>query len=128
MKDPLKIIQTRKNIGHLPAERGNCLPTAIACFMHLHPEEVFQVQEHYDEDNYQELLDDWIKEKGWKICYLEGHKFDNSFYLVSGLSPRNPNIWHICIYQNGKLWHDPHPDGTGIVTEEDFQELIKIDP
>lgn len=50
----------------------------------------------------------------------------DEYYFVTGQSPRNKDINHIVIYQNGKMVHDPHPDNTGILTEETFQRLVKI--
>lgn len=47
----------------------------------------------------------------------------DQFYFVSGISPRNPNINHITIWQNGLLVHDPHPDNTGITTIDYFSRL-----
>lgn len=128
MKDilPLKHLQTRLHRGALPEERGNCNPTVLACLLHKEVEDVIQIQMFYDSDNWSEMLDDYLAEEGYRFGYWDNHLLDGTFYLVSGISPRNSNIYHVCIYQNGKLWHDPHPDQTGIVTEEDFRTLVKI--
>lgn len=115
-----KLTQTRL---HNPPQRGNCLPTVIACFLDYESaEDVLQIQEIYDkvEDWKSEWLE-WLTEKGLDVGTLGGHVHDDSFYLVTGISPRNPDINHVCIYQNGKLWHDPHPDQTGIINESYFQ-------
>jgi hypothetical protein len=48
----------------------------------------------------------------------------DKFYLVSGLSTRG--VYHICVYKNGELVHDPHPTGEGISTEEIFEAIEKI--
>lgn len=50
----------------------------------------------------------------------------DEYYFVTGISPRNPDIAHIVIYQNGKMIHDPHPDNTGILTEDTFKKLTKL--
>lgn len=120
-----KLIQTR--LHNPPESRGNCYPTALACFMELEsPEDAFQVQEHYDTgEDWGSMLLEWLFSKGWDHGTLSGHQNDDSYYLVIGQSPRNAEVSHICIYQNGKLYHDPHPDGTGILTEEHFQYMIK---
>ncbi len=36
------------------------------------------------------------------------------YYTVSGVSPRHPEVYHIVIYKDGKMVHDPHPDQTGL--------------
>jgi len=120
-----KLTQTR---FHNPPEiRGNCFPTVIACFLDLESaENAFQVQELFGQDDWMIQLLEWLNGKGWDIGTLNGHLYTDEFYLVTGVSPRNPKINHVCIYQNGKLWHDPHPDGTGILTEANFEYLEKL--
>lgn len=118
-----KLIQTRLNS---PTIVGNCFPTAIACFLDLESaEDAFQVQEHYEGDDWVDKLNNWLTQRGWELGNKsDGHTLDSDeFYMVSGISPRNPDTTHICIYQRGKLWHDPHPTGAGILTEDYFYYL-----
>lgn len=113
---------------HSENTRGNCLATVIACFLDCdNVEDVIQIQNHFDTgEDWADKLFNWLWDNGWEKGCLRGHLLNNEFYLVTGVSPRNPKVKHICIYQNGKLWHDPHPDGTGILTEEIFEYLEKI--
>lgn len=114
---------------HVPGvTRGNCLPTVIACFLDLDsPEDAPQVQDQYGVDgiDWRDKLNEWLSERGWEMGSLRGHSNDDEYYLVSGISPRNPKIYHVCIYHKGKLFHDPHPDQTGILAEEYFEYLEK---
>jgi lysozyme family protein len=120
--EPKRLLQTRLYRGQAKEERGNCLPAVIACFLHLDSaEDAIQIQEYYDRDDWHIFLFEWLNGRGWDMGTMPSHVYDNTFYLVSGLSPRGVN--HICIYQNGKLWHDPHPSGDGIKTEEYFEYL-----
>lgn len=92
------------------------------------PEEVLQVQELYDVDeDWNWKLYNWLLERGWEWGGMNEHLYNDEFYIVGGQSPRNPDVNHACIYQNGKLWHDPHPDQTGILTEYSFEYLRKAD-
>lgn len=120
-----KLQQTR--LHNPPLSRGNCYPTAIACFMNLEsPEDALQIQDTYDKvDDWQSDLLMWVNQQGWDLGNLPSHQNDDSYYLVTGVSPRNTDIKHVCIYQNGILWHDPHPDNAGIKTEDYFQYLEK---
>lgn len=125
--EPLKVIQTRLRTGDLPNQRGNCLAAVIASIMHIpNPEDVFQTQLYFHQDDWSVLLDDWLATQGWEMGWLTKHQYDGSYYFVSGLSPRGNNIYHICIYQNGKLWHDPHPSGDGILSEPYMEYLRPI--
>jgi len=124
-----KLIQTRVHKGNDPKERGNCYPTVMACIMDLkNSEEAFQIQEHYDNPNWMGLFVKWINEQGWMLEDLYEHQDDNEFYFVTGPTMRDKTgfIKHICIYLNGKLYWDPHPDNTGLTRENIFSRIIKI--
>lgn len=118
-----KLQQTR--VHNPPEILGNCFPTVIACFLDLNsPEDVIQIQEKYQEINWKVQLQDWLKSKGWIWRRITGHLYDNSFYIVVGQTNRGAK--HVCIYQNGKLYHDPNSCNTGLITEDYFEELKEI--
>ncbi len=124
-----KLIQTRMHDSMKPEERGNCFPTVIACIMGKDsPEDVIQIQEHYkevDEDNlWIDILMKWLLDHGYEWHGLNDHLHDNTFYLVTGKTERG--TVHICIYQNGKLFHDPHPSNKGLVEILNFEYIGKI--
>lgn len=118
-----KLYQTR--IHNPPEVLGNCFPTVIACFLNLDsPEDVIQIQEKYLENDWNVQLQEWLYNKGWVWQTIEGHRYDDSFYTVTGKTNRGAN--HICIYQNGKLYHDPNPCNSGLLTEDIFETFYKI--
>lgn len=43
----------------------------------------------------------------------------DTFYTASGKSSRN--LYHIVIYRNGKLFHDPHPSQEGLIEGTIYQ-------
>lgn len=115
-----KLIQNR--LHNPPEIIGNCFPTVIACFLDKDsPEDVIQIQEYYEEEDWNIRLYNWLIDRGWQWGSLDGHLNSDEFYLVSGLSKRGTT--HVCIYQNGKLFHDPHPDQTGLIEENTFEYL-----
>lgn len=119
-----KLVQTR--LHNPPLSRGNCLPTVIACFLNLNSaEDVIQIQEYYDNKDvvWSEVLEDWLEKKGWSLRTIETHLDNNDFYLVLGKTIRG--TFHVCIYKNGELFHDPHPSQDGLITEEVFEKLVK---
>lgn len=121
----IELKQTRLHRGEKPEERGNCYPTVIACILEMPVEEVIQFQELYDTVWY-EPLNDWLAERGWEFEYLPSHPADDEPYFVTGISPRDPNVRHICIYRSGSMIWDPHPDGRGIITQDNFERLIRL--
>lgn len=48
------------------------------------------------------------------------------FYIASGLSARDSR--HSVIYKNGVLWHDPHPDRTGLTVMDCVDFLRPLYP
>lgn len=115
-----KLTQNRLHISESPKERGNCYPTVIACVMGLDsPEDCIQIQEHYDNTNWYGKLVKWLRVRGWILSQIKGHLNNGEFYFVIGESQRGNS--HICIYRNSELYHDPHPDRTGLVNESSFQ-------
>lgn len=106
---------------------GNCYATVIACLIGAKsPDDVIQIQKHYKDDNWQEILKKWLLDKGWMIENISGHLNDDELYLVIGESPRKKSNYHVCIYMNGRMVHDPHPDNTGIKSTLEFIKLTRI--
>jgi hypothetical protein len=119
-----KLKQTR--LHNPPEILGNCFPTVIACFLDLDsPENAIQIQENYSENSWNEQLDNWLNTKGWRREKIEGHLYNDSFYTVTGSTKRG--TVHICIYKNGKLYHDPHPSNEGLTSEVLFETFTKFE-
>jgi hypothetical protein len=126
-----KLIQTRLHNSEKSNERGNCFPTVIACLMgYESPEDVIQIQEYYkgveeeEDHNWIDVLMQWLNERNYDWYGLEGHQFDDSFYLVTGRTERG--TVHVCIYKNGKLYHDPHPSGKGLTEILNYEIIERI--
>lgn len=119
-----KLQQTR--LHNPPKILGNCFSTVIACFLNLNsPEDVIQIQEKYKEDDWNIQLQEWLLNKGWEWKKIDGHLFNDSYYLVIGKTNRS-NVSHVCIYKNGQLFHDPNPCNEGLITEDYFEIIEPI--
>lgn len=46
------------------------------------------------------------------------------YYFAIGTNPKYPSVKHMCVYKDGKLFHDPHTDDRGLVEEEYFEYVI----
>lgn len=93
------------------------------------------------------MFNGFVASQGYKYKYYYPHtdkilpEYDidlwlkdnpDKFYTASGESPRSTPenyVTHICIYQNGKLYHDPHPSQAGLVegTIYEYKHFYKID-
>ena len=115
-------------------QRGNCLTAVVASLMELPIEDVPNfVQDDVDHDGDADWgwwvrMNHFVRERGSTVEYLRVEGVEDpdfrppepgEFYAVIGVSPRNPKIHHIVIYQDGQMVHDPHPDRTGLVTVTD---------
>lgn len=128
-----KLEQTRFGSSDSPilSERENSYSTVIACFMGMSDaEEAFQIQEHFPEYGNERNISwvlafsKWLEDKGYDWGGLEDHQYDDSLYIVFGVSYRGDS--HACIYKNGQLWHDPHPDGSGLLQEVFFEFIEPV--
>lgn len=114
-----------------PKQYGNCVATCFASIMEISIDEVPKLEDMMDWGQPRGQDIDWI-DVGTKFCESKGYEWkrrikdhlqDGSYYMVIGKSPRG-DFSHCVIYQNGKLAHDPHPDNTGILSEE-YMEVIQ---
>lgn len=137
-------VVVRNSAGYI-IQNGNCYAAVIASLMDLPITEVPNVEVFYrfDDSPWQETMQAFINLMGYelfsddrfRVFHDSAYGIDNGkraeylsyceskYYLVSGKSPRG--VYHICIYLNGKLVHDPHPTREGLLSEEIFQELLK---
>lgn len=129
-----KVMQTVTGYG------GNCESATIATLLGLSIEDVPSFWEGIDAitlnnegqgEAYQANLNRFLKTKGLTSISLgvagEPSESDINWvisiskalgvkHLVSGISPRGHN--HSVIYENGELWHDPHPEGGGVIPSQ----------
>lgn len=100
--------------------RGNCWQACLASLLDLPLDDVphfVDIDEQGGEDWWHSTVT-WLWEKGFAMHVPDTHP-ENGYYLVTGKSPRG-DFYHVVVYRNGELDHDPHPDGAGVLTEEHF--------
>lgn len=101
---------------------GDCLRACICSLLHLTIEEVPHFIEHKPSSKWFNNMEEWLKKKGYKIQFdCEPPKVE--YYMVWGMSPRG--ILHSVIHSDGKLVHDPHPDGGGVIPPQNYVWLVK---
>ena len=109
-------------------KEGNCLLAAIASFFDLSLEEVpdfykvptpawrYVLTRYFEERFHALFMISIPRDK------LESYPFD-PIYFVVGPTERGPDM-HICLYQDGKLLHDPHPSGVGLLEEVEYWYVL----
>jgi hypothetical protein len=138
------MIPVKQTIIHNPPEvNGNCFAAVIASILEMPIEDVLPVQDRFDQQDWHIELFYWLKERGWlwryapefKMMFTEGkipagtthETFKDKPYFVTGKTNRfEGKVDHVCIYMNGQLIHDPHPDNAGLTTFEYFDIIEKL--
>lgn len=123
-------MQTKFGIG------GNCEGATLATLLQLDLKDIPDFWDGCDKTKptckvegakYQENVNNFLKEhnlKSFSIGFEEATDESNLWvidiskgagvkHLVNGISPRG--YMHSVIYEDGELWHDPHPDGGGVI-------------
>jgi hypothetical protein len=100
---------------------GNCFEACLASILDMN---ISDIPMFHEGDWFQRLWQ-WLKEKGLTchgtispedvLTYSDGI---DGYFIVAGESPRGKHIrgGHAVVFKNGKMIHDPHPDGTGVVS------------
>lgn len=100
---------------------GNCWQTVLACVLDLELDEVPHfVQIDVDTElNWFFNTYKWCEKRGLSIVGTPNPPETDDYILVVGKSPRG-DFSHVVIYKDGKMFHDPHPSGEGLATQDDF--------
>lgn len=103
--------------------RGNCLWAAISSITEI-PLEQFKDFEYLLDGTWFPPLWDILTKNGFTYLGMLRDKegilsYDvgiDGYYVVAGGSPRGFKSGHAVVFKNGKMVHDPHPEGAGITT------------
>ena len=128
LKQPKKLFQTK-----FGKPEGNCFSTCLAMLLDLSIEEVPCF--HDEKGKWYQDYRKWLKPLGYDFVSMAPSWSDEQYkpycpqvYCIgSGKSPRG-EFDHSTVYFGNELYHDPHPDGTGVVTLKDFIYLIPLLP
>lgn len=104
--------------------RGNCMQAAMASILDL---KLDQVPDFFEgPKGFWTNVMQFLEARGLML-FEPGKQFvPDCFYLAHGLSSRG--VHHTVVHRGGKLIHDPHPSGEGIIAVEWISMLIPIDP
>ena len=114
--------------------RGNCMSAALASILELPLE---GIPNFYDagptERDWHNALKAWLTGIGYALIEVPitengpGAFHWGGYAIASGPTVRD-NGWHATVWHNGKIVHDPHPDGSGITKLETLEFLYPLDP
>lgn len=108
---PVKQTQFRPEPGH--DDTGNCFAACVATIFELPLKDVPNFVRYPD---WVERLEAWCEDRGYYPVEPYTWLPPKGYAIVTAKSPRGP-FGHSVVYFNGKLAHDPHPDGGGVILE-----------
>jgi len=92
---------------------GNCLRAAVASLLDLSLEEVEPFEDHFDDHTWRQHFEYiWPASRG--LVINSSGEPPPGYSICFGDSPRS-DTGHAVIVLDGRLAHDPHPDGTGVL-------------
>lgn len=113
--------------------RGNCMVATYANVLGIEIykcpafEELFSCQ--YPTSFWFDAVNLWFENMGYKLIQANTQEEipkDVEYYFAYGMS--NRDAVHQVIYKDGKMFFDPHPDNTGILNEQGFEYIVKLNP
>jgi len=107
---------------------GNCLSACIASIFERNLNEVPNFAAARDRwmDSYHAYMD----RLGYRILILQiphdqSRNMPMTHYVVTGQSPR-ADCLHACVGYGGRIIHDPHPDGHGLIYPKDGMYSVDL--
>jgi len=97
--------------------KGDCFRACVASILELPIEEVPNFMED-GEDKFNDHIVDWIKDRTFTIRYVEINNDDDQkefeqttkdHYVIA--IGQNAFCYHAVVWRNGKIVHDPNPNG-----------------
>ena len=109
-------------------EEGNCLQACIASLFEMGLEEV----PHFVlRDDWVGALDGWLGQFDLQSVLVDLERGEGEdmwepygYHLICGKGPR-ADCQHAVVGYNGRVVHDPHPDGGGLEIEESWTLFVK---
>lgn len=110
-------------------QRGNCWSAALASLLDLPLAAVpnFVEIDVLGGPNWWWHTDKYLGLLGYELKWGNRNP-PQGYYIMSGISPRSTEdcvMYHAVIGREGKMVHDPHPDGQGLLNVTQVQYLDK---
>ena len=123
--------QTTFGNGKNGREPGNCFAACIASILEV---PLTEVPNFCATPEWVKELNLWLFPRGFfyvdfrmaEDCPPEEVFCWAGYHVISGDGPRGCR--HSVVGRAGKIVHDPHPSGAGLLTEEEYGFLIPLDP
>ncbi|OPY78311.1 MAG: hypothetical protein A4E65_02334 [Syntrophorhabdus sp. PtaU1.Bin153] len=102
---------------------GNCFEACLASLLNMSIERVPNFGAYGDEGDWMAEVNEWLSQMG--LAYFEARipndeiddffRDKDFFHVMVGHTNRFEHLQHAIVGRKGKMVHDPHPDGVGIL-------------
>jgi hypothetical protein len=104
--------------------RGNCLAAITASLLEIDIGDIPDLLEA--NDGWQAAWTRFCKSRGYEVRYCgDDENFPAGLSVAYGPGPRG--TYHVAIYLDGELHHDPHPSRDGLLEVIGVFQVIKAD-
>lgn len=112
---------------HDDEQKGQCLRASIASILEINISDI-PAFEMMSRDTWGKAMRDWFSSQGYNVYR---HKDMDPCLKQPYLAIGQPVVGlkemrHCVVYQDGKLLHDPHPRGNGIIDANLFFTIEKL--
>jgi hypothetical protein len=99
-------------------QRGNCFTACLASLLGLDIADLPAFEDA--SDNPFIPAKRWLCDRDMNLGHATAEFPPQGYAIAVGPSPRNPNIQHAVVVLDGRIVHDPHPDGLGLIAISRF--------
>lgn len=121
--EPLRVMQSIPD-----GPDANCMAACVASLFGLR---ITDVPHLPNDATWVDVLREWTAQRGYGFFVLDVpnetlwmSEYARGYQIVAGKSKRSR--LHAVIYNDGALWHDPHPDSTGIEAVTQFDVFYPL--
>lgn len=104
--------------------RGNCWRACIASLIEIDIDDMPTFEDM--EDQWLVKTRSWLRTQGFEMHVLSKQLVPKGLAIASGTSPRHSQTGHSIIVYEGELYHDPHPDRTGILDLDYYYQILPL--
>jgi len=100
-------------------QNGNCAQAAFASILDM---PLWAVPNFVEQRDYDGAIDRFLLGRGLRLKERPVGTVPPGYYLAAGTSTQGYE--HLCVYLDGRLAHDPNPEGAGLVKVTAIYQLV----
>lgn len=116
------MIPIHQTVLQSESTNGNCLRAAIASILEIDID-AMPAFERMGKAHWKKALKTWLSDRGYHLTDYNSEPVTDDFVIAIG--PAERGVLHCIVTKRGKLVHDPHPSGAGLLSINKYM-LISV--